>query len=154
MSSMGFRSTVVKGLKTLKAPEEDGTEQDLEEFLTTLTDEVIISWKSGGDLGYFLEEREEPDIEEPDPLTPAKENDKRKEKEYDRLLDKFHARKDDLEANVIAMYQLIMSNVSSVMRNKIKGTDGHLEASQTKDLAWLMRTIEDIVSGYEEGVAC
>ena len=60
MSSMGFRSTAVKGLKTLKAPEEDGTEQDLEEFLTTLTDEVIITWTSGGDLGHVLEEHEEP----------------------------------------------------------------------------------------------
>ena len=130
MSSMGFRSTAVKGLKTLKAPEEDGTEQDLEEFLTTLTDEVIITWTSGGDLGHVLEEHEDPEIKEPDPLTAAEAADKRKEKEYDRLLDKYHVRKDDLEANVAAMYQLIMSNVSSTMRNKIKATIGHLEASK------------------------
>jgi hypothetical protein len=153
MSTMGFRSTTVKGLKKLKAPEEDGTEQDLEEFLTTLSDEVIITWTSGGDLGHVLEEHEEPEIKEPDPLTAEEEKDKRKEKEYDRLMAKFHARKDDLEANVAAMYQLIMSNVSSTMRNKIKATSGHLEASQKKDLVWLTSVLDDIVSGYEEGVA-
>ena len=150
---MGFRSTTVKGLKQLKAPEEDGTEQDLEDFMTVLTDEVTITWTSGGDLGYFLEALEEPEINEPDPLTAAEENNKRKVKEYDRLMDKYHSRKDDLEANISAMYQLIMSNVSSTMRNKIKATIGHLEASKKKDLAWLMSTVDDIVSGYEEGVA-
>ena len=153
MSTMGFRSTTVKGLKKLKVPEEDGTEQDLEEFLTTLSDELIITWTSGGDLGHVLEEHEEPEIKEPDPLTAEEEKDKRKEKEYDRLMAKFHARKDDLEANVAAMYQLIMSNVSSAMRNKIKATSGHLEASQKKDLVWLRSVLDDIVSGYEEGVA-
>ncbi|KAL3937291.1 MAG: hypothetical protein SGBAC_007580, partial [Bacillariaceae sp.] len=45
---------------------------------------VIITWTSVGDLGYFLEEHEEPEIQEPVPLTPAEENDKRK--------DKFHAK--------------------------------------------------------------
>ena len=98
--------------------------------MTVLTDEVTITWTSGGDLGYFLEALEEPEINEPDPLTAAEENNKRKVKEYDRLMDKYHSRKDDLEANISAMYQLIMSNVSSTMRNKIKATIGHLEASK------------------------
>lgn len=150
---MGFRSTTVKGLKQLKAPEEDGTEQDLEDFMTVLLDEVVITWTSGADLGHVMEELEEPEINEPDPLTADEELDKRKAKAYDRMMDKYHVRKDDLEANTAAMYQLIMSNVSSTMRNKIKATTGHLEASKSKDLVWLMNCIDDIVSGYEEGVA-
>ncbi|CAJ1960618.1 unnamed protein product [Cylindrotheca closterium] len=93
MSSMGYRSTTVKGLKQLKAPEEDGTEQDLEDFLTSLTDKVIIRWADGGDVGYVLEENAEPKIKEPDPLTAAEEADARKVKAYDRLMDKYEDRR-------------------------------------------------------------
>ncbi|CAJ1960039.1 unnamed protein product [Cylindrotheca closterium] len=154
MSSMGYRSTTVKGLKQqLKAPEEDGTEQDLEDFFRSLTDKVIIRWADGGDVGYVLEENAEPEIKEPDPLTAAEEADARKVKAYDRLMDKYEDQKDAFRANTVAMFQLIMSNVTRTMRNKIKSTDGHLAASKNKDMVWLMSTIEDIVSGYEEGFA-
>ncbi|CAJ1965734.1 unnamed protein product [Cylindrotheca closterium] len=153
MSSMGYRSTTVKGLKQLKAPEEDGTEQDLEDFLTSLTDKVIIRWADGGDVGYVLGENAEPKMKEPDPLTAAEEVDARKVKVYDRLMDKYKDRKDAFRANTVAMFQLIMSNMTTTMQNKIKSTDGHLAASKNKDLVWLMSTIDDIVSGYEEGIA-
>ncbi|CAJ1945688.1 unnamed protein product [Cylindrotheca closterium] len=152
MSSMGYRLTTVKGLKQLKAPKEDGTEQDLEDFLTSLTDKVIIRWADGGDVGYVLEENAEPEIKEPYPMTAAEEADARKVKAYDRLMDKYEDRKDAFRANTVAMFQLVMSNVTTTMRNKIKSTDGHLAASKNKDMVWLMSTIDNIVSGYEEGM--
>ncbi|CAJ1928496.1 unnamed protein product [Cylindrotheca closterium] len=142
MSSMGYRLTTVMGLKQLKAPKEDGTEQDLEDFLTSLTDKAIIRWADGGDVGYNVEENAEPEIKESDSLTAAEESDARKVKAYERLMDKYEDRKDAFWTNTIAMFQLIMSNVTTTMRNKIKLTDGHLVASKNKDLVWLMSTVD------------
>ncbi|CAJ1927131.1 unnamed protein product [Cylindrotheca closterium] len=117
MSSMGYRLTAVKGLKHLKAPKEDGTEQDLEDFFTGLTDKAIIMWADGDDVGYILEENTKPEIKELDPLTAAEEADARKVKTYDRLMDKYEDQKDAFRNNTIAMFQLIMSDVT---RNCLK----------------------------------
>ncbi|CAJ1945356.1 unnamed protein product, partial [Cylindrotheca closterium] len=83
-------------------------------------------WADGGDVGYILDEKAEPEIKEPDPLTAAEEADPRKVKAYDPLMDKYKDWKDTFWTKTIAMFQLIMSNVTTTMRNKIKLTDGHL----------------------------
>ena len=114
----GARSATVEDLKTLKSPEEGGTKKNYEEFLETIAHHVTISWTFGTDMGYVIQNGEDPVIEEPKDL--AKEEDtKWKLRLWEAKVDAYGRRVSLLEENKKAMYSLTLGNVSKITKAKI-----------------------------------
>ena len=69
-NTVGARTAVVRNLKTLKVPEEEGTKKEYEYFLEKTQNHVTIRWDFGKDIGHLLKHMEDPTIPE---LTDTKE---------------------------------------------------------------------------------
>ncbi len=57
---------------------------------------------------------------------------------------------DILEANKTALYSLIMGNISTITRGKVKAKEGYPKAAVGTDPLWLLGALEDIMVNFED----
>ncbi|CAJ1945786.1 unnamed protein product [Cylindrotheca closterium] len=99
-----------------------------------------------------MENEEEPEITAPEKITEDEAKKMFLKDWYQRALDKYYGRMDHLENNISVLFNQVMQHMTSILRNKVKASKGHGEASSQSDLLWLLNTIGNIMSGYYVGV--
>lgn len=146
----GARAAVIRGLKTLMTPDEGGTKKDYEDFLEKIYNHVIISWAYGKDIAHVIKTTEEPLIEEPRDLTEEDEEKKWKVRLWEQDVDRYGTRVATLAGNKEALYALIIENLSSLTKSKIRSKKGFKKAEEDTDPIWLLTQLEDIMVRFEE----
>ena len=111
VQTVGYRPTEVKDLKALKSPEEGGTEKDYDDLLDAIERHVNIAWVFGPDVAHILKEGEPPEIEEPVDLSKAEKELEWKKLLWEKTVHEYGNRLAALDANVKALYSLILNNV-------------------------------------------
>ena len=119
--NVGSRLTDVKGLKLLKSPEEaGGTRKEYQDFLDKLENHVTMAWEEGADIGLVVSSGELPDIDMPDDTTDEEEKSKLKQRMWILKVDAYAARDAALKGNVIALYALMTTNFSKMIKSKVQ----------------------------------
>ena len=149
-SMVGARAAVVRNLKTFKAPEEEGTKKEYNDFLEKIQNHVTISWDFGKDLSHLLKHMEDPTIPEPTEITVAEEAVKWKIRLWSQEVDKYGDRRAALEKDKGALYALLMDGVSNIIELKLKSKTGYSKADGVNDSVWLLETLEDIIIKFED----
>ena len=147
---MGYRPTEVKDLKILKAPEEGGTEKDYDDLLEAIERHVNIAWLFGPDMAHILKEGELPEIEEPNDLSAEEKGQEWRKLLWEKRVHEYGNRMATLDANVKALYSLILNNVSKVTRSQVASITGFVQADKDKDPFWLMDTLSEIMSKFKK----
>jgi hypothetical protein len=148
----GFRTMAVADLVKLKSPEEMGTKLQFDKFKGVLASHAVVTWYQGADVGYVLKQQKKPDMNPPTALTEDEEKDRDLVDDYRSDRKDHRARVKAFEANLKAMYTLVMANVSDLTKSKVKACVGYTKASEKMDLLWLMGNLNDIMVGFVEGV--
>ena len=146
----GARSAKVEGLQPLKTAAEGGTKKDHEDWEEKILNVVQFWQPHGEDVSHVICEREKPEIEPPENLTEEQEKNKAMVAHWNGLLDNFTQRTLALDANCKAVFSLIMSNVTRVMKGQIKQQRGFEKAQKGGDLIWLVSIIDDIINDFVE----
>ena len=142
----------VADLVKLKSPEEMGTKLQFDKFKGVLASHAVVTWYQGADVGYVLKQQKKPDMNPPTALTEDEEKDRDLVDDYRSDRKDHRARVKAFEANLKAMYTLVMANVSDLTKSKVKACVGYTKASEKMDLLWLMGNLNDIMVGFVEGV--
>ena len=150
MNAVGARAAVVRNLKTLKVPEEGGTKKDFDEFLEKIQSHVTISWESGKDIAFVIKHHKDPIIKEPSDMTSEEEKIKWKVRLWNQEVDKYGERINMLNENKNALYALMTEGVSKIIKSKLRGKLGYVEADENNNVIWLIGNLEDIMVNFEE----
>ena len=146
----GSRLTEVKGLKLLKSPEEGGTKREYQEFLDKLENHVTMAWEEGADIGQVISSGELPDMDMPVDITDEEEKSKLKQRMWILKVDAYVARDAALKGNVIALYALMTTNFSKMIKSKVQSKMGYTKANKANDAIWLLEIVEDIMINFED----
>ncbi len=122
----------VEGLVTLKSPEEEGTKKQYDDFLETIENHLLQGWIGGRDIGIMLKNNKALKIPEPTDLT-----DEQKKFEWQHVvwktnIKKYVERVEIYEANKDSLYSLIMRNISTITREKVKAKEEYPTAEETE----------------------
>ena len=84
---------------------------------------------------------------------PTNLTDKEKKSDVERILfsqkvEAYFLRVTMYDSNVQALYSVIMENVTSIMKQKIKEKNGFEAANIANDATWLLESIEDIITNF------
>ena len=149
-ASYGGRTANVPDLKTLKSPKEGGTKKNYEDFLEKIQNHVSITWPFGDNIAYVLDNNAEPKISKPKDLPEDEQKVAWKKRIWNQKVDQYGLQTKALDNNMGAMYALIKEATSKIMKAKIRSKAGYAHADTSRDLVWLLKTIEDIVLNFEE----
>ena len=150
LSALSSRAARIEGLKLIRCPEEGGNKKEYDNILEDINKHVSVAWIHRSDLSYWLSDgAEEPEMEEPQDLS---EEEKKKEwkvilwkKDFDNYGERLRVKKE----NEKALYALITGNLSKMTKLKVISTIRHAKAEKGSDLKWLMKTLDDIMIGFE-----
>ena len=145
----GARIATVQGLTILKSPEEGGTKKQYDDYLDKLQNHLMIGWAGGRDISQVVK-NQEPDIPEPVDLTEKEKTSDWKKVAWTRKVEKYGERVDLLDENKGALYSLLMDNITTITRGKVKSKEGYQSADDAKNPTWLLSTLEDIMVNFEE----
>ena len=145
----GARIATVQGLTVLKSPEEGGTKKQYDDFLDKLQNHLMIGWIGGRDISLIVKNNE-PDIPEPVDLTSEEKTSDWKKVAWTRKVEKYGERVDLLDENKGALYSLLMDNITTITKGKVKSKEGYQTAEDDKNPTWLLSTLEDIMVNFEE----
>ena len=123
----------VEGLVTLKSPEEQGTKHQYEVFLEKIENHLIQEWVGGQDIGTMLKDNKALVIPEPKDLTAEQEKFKWQQVVWKTKIKKYVERVETYESNKASLYSLIMGNISTITRGKVKAKEGYPIATETND---------------------
>ena len=115
----GNRLSEVKDSKILKSSEEGGSKKDYQDFLDKIENHVTMAWDEGADIGQIVSSGELPDIDEPEDITDEDEKSKLKQRLWILKVDAYVARDNALKGNVKALYALMTSNFSKMIKSKV-----------------------------------
>jgi hypothetical protein len=148
----GGRLTEVKGIKTLKCPEENGTKKEYQYFLDKIENHVMMAWKEGADIGHVVKYGEKPDIDTDKPVNLTEEESKDEVEKTLWLEDvkDFAKRRKTLKVNLTSLYALVKENLSKMTKSKIQSKAGYTKAEKEKDTVWLFAVLEDIMINFED----
>ena len=144
------RISTVKGLALLKSPQEGGTKKEYDDFLEKIENHLLVAWVGGPDIGEMLRNNVELKLPPPASLTDDQKKDDFHLLVWQTRVKKYVERTDILEQNKTALYSLIMANVSTITRGKVKAKDGYPTAAAKTDPLWLLNTLEDIMVNFED----
>ena len=144
-STASGRALTTIDVKILKSPEEGGTKKEYEEFLNKIEDHVSINWDFGKDIAYVVKHTDKPMIDEPKDLTEAEEKIKWKQRLWNQEVDRYGSRMNVLEDNMGAMFSTIEMHLSKIMKAKVKAKEGYTLSHNTKNVVWLLKTLDDII---------
>ena len=149
-NTVGARTAVVRNLKNLKAPEEEGTKKEYEYFLEKTQNHVTIRWDFGKDIGRLLNHTEDPNIPEPIDMTASEEAVNWKVRLWRQEVYRYGDRRAALEKNKGVLYAVLMDGVSRIIKTKLKSKTGYSKLDEANDYVWLLETLEDIMINFEE----
>jgi len=146
----GGRTSNVDGLKELKCPDEGETKKEYETFLDKMENFVTIQWPNGSDVGYIVQNGKEFQVPEPESQTEEEKKVDWKQRLGSQKMDRYGIRMENMEMNKIALYALIMNNISKIVKSKLRSKSGYEVANGSNDPLWLFATLEDIMLNFEE----
>ena len=135
----------VEGLVTLKSPEEQGTKKQYDDFLEKIENHLLQEWAGGQDIGTMLKDNKALVIPEPKDLTAEQEKFKWQQVVWKTQIKKYVERVEIYEAS---LYSLIMGNLSTITRGKVKAKEGYPLAAEANDPLWLLGVLEDIMTNF------
>lgn len=65
-------------------------------------------------------------------------------------MDKYGERKNMLNKNKNALYELVLEAVSKIITAKLRNKVGREKADEENDILWLLGNLEDIMVNFEE----
>ncbi|CAJ1936101.1 unnamed protein product [Cylindrotheca closterium] len=96
--------------------------------------------------------QEEPVFAGPTPLTTDELKDPDLVEIFDDEKAENKARKAVYKSNKKAMYTLVMANISEATKTKVKARNDFTAEDEAMNLVWLIGVLDDIMTGFEEGV--
>ena len=144
-NTVGSRASIVRNLKTLKAPEEGSTKKKYEDLLDKVQNHIAISWDFGKDIGHLLKHMEDQTLPEPTYMTAAEEAVKWEVRLWRQEVERYRDRGAVLEGNKGALYAVLVDGVSKIIKSDLKNKTGYSKADGANDSVWLLQTLEDIL---------
>ena len=149
-SPASARTATVKDLVVLKSPEEGGTKKVYEDFLEKIQNHLMIGWNGGRDIGYLVKNNAAPIIPEPVDLSAEDQKSAWKQLAWEETVKDYVKQVKTLRENESSLYSLLMANLSSITKGKVKSKGGYQKAEDDNNPLWLLSTLEDIMVNFEE----
>lgn len=146
----GGRSATINGLNPIKCPEEQGTKKEYEECLEIIEKEVSLSWPFGQDIAYLLREDGIETVLKPPPKPDSKKAEEWETQVWNNDILAFGLRRNAMKENKMALFSLLMGNLSNMMKSKITSRKGFVKADIEKDVVWLLEALDEVMLNYEQ----
>ena len=144
-----MRATEVPGLVVLKSPSEGGSKTIFDDFLDKIYRHIIIGWPQGKDIGHVLRKKEDPIIPEPVDLTVEEKKFEWKVTVQTENIKKWMQKTDILAENKNALFSLLMGNMSTLTRGKVRSKEDFQASEDAGDPIWLLGILEDIMVNFD-----